>query len=926
MTGNQIPAERLDEAFRLALERFQAGDMGDVLRLCDGLLALVPGHPVVLNLAASARHLLGEHDLALRLLDHAIAAAPAFADAHNTRGVVLRALGRLADAAEAHRAAVQAAPGHLRARLNLAAVLNALGDHDGALAAAQTARETAPDSAEARSLAAVALRHLGRVPDAIALLREALAIDPMLPELHVNLGNALLQTGEPRQAELSFRRALVIDPDDVEALSNLGNVLLTQGQLRDAVECLERALRVAPDHGEVPGNLGVALTRMGRHRAAVAMFRKALAVSPHHPELYFNLGAALQLGRQLDGALAAHCAGLLLGTDDLRLKAASNLLYALQLADLDSARLGAVHRAVGRLFTTPETPARVGADHDRLRIGFLSSDLGRHPVGFFLQGYVRHADRAAVELFAYSTRAAADDITDALRGAMDVWRDCFGWTDDSLDAQIRIDGIDILVDLAGHTAGNHLPLFARRPAPVQASWAGYVGTTGLAAMDWLIADANHLPEGEDQSCTERVVRLPDDYVVYTPPADLPAVGPLPARTTGTVTFGCFNNGAKVSERAIALWARVLATVPDSRLLLKTHGLDDAGVAGELVADFATHGIAPERLILEGGTSHRELLDSYNRVDVALDTLPYSGGLTTCEALWMGVPVVTLPGRSFAGRHSRGHLTAAGLTPWIAADEDGFVAIAAGLAADIDALAHWRTTLRERVAASPLGDAPRFARALDQAFARMWHERNAVAAPAATAPLPPPTQVAIVTTGADALLARDIAHQVHPCLQVEAESFALGARKALAEGADALLFAGPGVRLLPDHVAALIAAEAPIATSPRLLLAADGSSANDRNCDGDAYAAPECILLRGAALEFGRLWETMPADLSAVADRVFWLNLRMSELHRVRVAVAGAAIAQEVAGAERTRAREVAQLLAEGMPARAWLSALVPGLL
>jgi predicted O-linked N-acetylglucosamine transferase (SPINDLY family) len=275
--------------------------------------------------------------------------------------------------------------------------------------------------------------------------------------------------------------------------------------------------------------------------------------------------------------------------------------------------------------------------------------------------------------------------------------------------RVRADAVDVLIDLAGHTKGNRLPAFARRAAPVQATWAGYAGTTGLGSMDYLIADRFEVPDGAEPLYRETVLRLPDGYVCYAPPEYAPSVGPLPAERNGHVTFGAFHNIGKIGALSLALWTKLLAQVPRSRLVLKHRKLDDPVNRARLAAAFAAAGIAPERITIEGTSPHIAMLARYNDIDIALDALPYSGGLTSCEALWMGVPVVTLPGRTFAGRHTLSHVMNVGLPQLVAADEAAYVGIAAGLAGDLAGLAALRATLRPRMASSPLCDGARFAR-------------------------------------------------------------------------------------------------------------------------------------------------------------------------------------------------------------------------
>jgi predicted O-linked N-acetylglucosamine transferase (SPINDLY family) len=300
-----------------------------------------------------------------------------------------------------------------------------------------------------------------------------------------------------------------------------------------------------------------------------------------------------------------------------------------------------------------------------------------------------------------------------------VWHDTERLPDAALAELIRADHIDVLFDLTGHTCHNRLLVFARKPAPLQITWIGYVGTTGLAAMDYLLADRHHVPAEAERHYCEQVLRMPDGYVCFAPPSEAPPVSPLPALASGQITFGSFNQPAKFSATLIATWSALLRALPDARLMLRYRGLGSPLAAERIHRLFATQGIDARRVLLAGGSSRADLLAAYSQIDVALDTFPYSGGLTTCEALWMGVPVVTCPGATFAGRHALSHLSTVGLTETIAGDGQEYVALAVALARDLQRLAALRSTLRARMAASPLCDGPRFARNLMTVLRDAW---------------------------------------------------------------------------------------------------------------------------------------------------------------------------------------------------------------
>jgi protein O-GlcNAc transferase len=366
-----------------------------------------------------------------------------------------------------------------------------------------------------------------------------------------------------------------------------------------------------------------------------------------------------------------------------------------------------------------EHAAQAGEMKKRLRVGFVSGDLNSHPVGFFLESVLGHLDRTRIELVAYATRQRDDAVSQRLEPRFSAWHDISRIDDETCARRIRDDAIDILVDLSGHTNHNRLPVFAWKPAPIQATWLGYFATTGLASIDYVIADRHVLPFDESSQFVEAPWHLPDSYLCFTPPPFDIEVGPLPAGEHGAITFGCFNHLVKLNDAVVALWSRVLDAVPGSRLLLKTRQLDDPVVQRATLERFAAHGIDGARLMLEGQSPRAELLAAYQRVDIALDPFPYAGGTTSVEALWMGVPVLTRRGERFLSHVGESIVNTAGLPEWIAADDADYLNKAVRFSAQRDELAALRNTLRERLLASPLCDAPRFARHLEDAFHGMW---------------------------------------------------------------------------------------------------------------------------------------------------------------------------------------------------------------
>jgi len=569
-----------------------------------------------------------------------------------------------------------------------------------------------------------ALQAEGNHAAAVPHYETALKLKPDFASAANNLGNAWVALGRRDAAARAFRQAVGAQPDHPNALASLGGILLEQGDVAGAVTLLERCIARNPKHLMALLHMASACHVLKRPSAAVAHYRSALAELPKHAALHNNLGSRLvDAGRPAE-AIAAFAQALAL--DPSFAVAHSNLVLTRQylpglgaadhLADAKGwdARHGRPRASL--LPPPPNTrdPERV------LRLGYVSGDLRRHPVGFFMAGPLAHHDRARFDVVVYNA-GSADAYTELLRHAHHTWRDIRTVGDRDAAQLIRADAIDILVDLAGHTSGNRLTLFAMKPAPVQITAGGHTGTTGCAAIDYLVSDRYETPEGAEQGFAEGLIRMPGGYVCYAPPETAPEVGPLPAARTGTITFGCFNNIAKLNNELASVWARVLAAVPNSRLLLRAGPLDEPATAQHVRRIFTDSGVPPERLALAGGADHTTFLGFYNDLDIALDPFPYSGGLTTLEALWMGVPVVTLAGATFAGRHSLSHLTNAGLGELVAHTRDEYVAIGQTLARSLERLADLRRGMRVRLRASPLLDASGYTQALEAAYREAWRD-------------------------------------------------------------------------------------------------------------------------------------------------------------------------------------------------------------
>jgi predicted O-linked N-acetylglucosamine transferase (SPINDLY family) len=713
------------EALQQAVRHHQAGQLAQAEQLYRAVLQADPQQAEALHLLGLIAYQVGHPDAAATCIGQALRLRPDFAVAHNSLGVVHKSQGRLQEAQASLRQALRLQPGYAEAHFNLGTVLHSQGQLAEAQASFRQALRCKPAFAEAHLNLGNVLHARGKLAEAQACFQQAVRCKPDYAEAHNSLGVVLQCQGKLVEAQASLQQALRCQPDFTEAHFNLGNVFHAQGKLAEAQASLHQALRLKPDFTAAHLNLGVVLQNQGKFQEAQASLQQALRLQPNFAATHLSLGNVLREQGKSEEAVASLQQALRLQPEFAL--AHSNLLFTLQYRtgvtpqELAEAHADYDRRHAARFRASWQPHANAPDPDRRLRLGFLSPDLGRHPVGYFAIRPLEHLDPQQAEVVCYSDRVTQDELTARFRAAAALWRDVAGWDDDRLAQQIRTDGIDLLFDLAGHSAHNRLLVFARKPAPLQVTWAGYDGTTGLQAMDYLLADRHEVPPGTETNYWERVLRLPDGYVCYDPPAYAPPVAPLPALQTGRVTLGSFNNPAKFTAEVVVVWSRVLARLPQARLVLKYAGLDDPAVAGRLAGLFAGQGIDPARVQFRGRSPHAELLAQYHDIDLALDPFPYSGCLTTCEALWMGVPVITCPGATFVSRHSLSHLATVGLPELVAGDREQYVEVVVALAEDLPRLAGLRAGLRTQVAGSPLCDGRRFAANLLALLRDAWRQ-------------------------------------------------------------------------------------------------------------------------------------------------------------------------------------------------------------
>ncbi len=673
----------------------------DALPALERALALLPGDA---ELAANLGALLasrGRWTEAKAAYERALQQQPRLSGAHNNLGNALLALGQPAEALAAFDQALALQPGLAAALSNRGRALLALDRHLDAAHAFEGAMAARPHDASLRGHAATAWAAAGRLDEAVARQSEAAALAPTDAAPLFVLGLLLQQKGDAAKAADAFEAVLTRNAGHAEAACNLA---VLRPQRGEAV--LSTVLAIGLDgerRAAVLGNLGGLRLREGRHADAVAAYRLALQDEPASSRALSHLAQALKHQGRLDEADAV--LSRLIELEPALLTARSDRLLlrtygqrqavqapALQAEAMDFGRAAAA--------ATVHRPGRVPGP---LRVGLVSADLRNHPVGRLAEAWLPALARRC-ELRIYASHAADDALTQRLRATAPRWLQVAGWDDAVLAQRIAADGIDVLVDLNGHTGGHRLGVFARRPAPRQFSWLGYAGSTGLAEMDGFIGDRWLLPTGAEAGFVEPLLRLPDSFTVYAAPAEAPDV----AVREGTIRFGCFNALHKLGDEVLALWARVLEAVPGSRLLLKTSGLQHEAGRAALLARWPGDAA---RLDLQGPAALADYFAAFDQVDIALDPLPYSGGMTTLDGLWMGVPVLTLPGAAPISRQGLSFMQTLGLaSDWVAQDENDYVRLAARWAADRAGLAALRAGLRERMAASALCDADRFAAA------------------------------------------------------------------------------------------------------------------------------------------------------------------------------------------------------------------------
>lgn len=736
-----------------AVELVQAGRLADALSMLardEGVLA-----PGALQLLAKLRHASGDKAQAVATMRNALAAAPDLPEGWYELGVMLLGSDDVEAAVQAFRRALADVPDHAGAQFNLAWALRRLGLLPEAIEAYGSVVRQDPAHAMAWFNLGNALRDAGRLGEAADAYGHASAVAPGEVAVMANLGATLHELGELDRAESVLRQAIRLDSHRPEVLNALGNLLASKGEFAEAITVLNSLYRMDTGNGKAAANLALAMADAGdldggrcvleefldrsdgdgrlfshlgaillrswRPAEAKTVLLRAVELAPDLAEAHNNLGRAYAALGRVDHMIASYRRAHELAPEDAVIH--SNLLFALTHdGRIDADLLFTEHRRFGdiqeKLAGPPmDLPPPDTLEGRRLRIGYVSPDFREHAVAIFFEPILSQHDKTRVEIFCYSSRQSGDETSVRLRSYADHWRVIAGLPANRAAAMIRDDRIDVLVDLAGHTSGNALPVFAHRPAPCQVTWLGYPGTTGLTRMDFRLGLGPSFPIPDARS-TERIVGLPA-AAQFRDPVDAPPVAPPPAADSGIVTFGSMNKKLKANDQVVRVWASILKAVPDSRLVIVVDDSDAPAIRQFFFDEFAAEGVAADRLVLERRRSLNGFLDLLNQVDICLDPFPYGGGTTSLFCFWMGVPIVSLEGADMRQGSSASFLRQLGLADLVAADVEGYVAKACALAHDPARMAALRASLRARMLLSPMMDSRQAARGLENRLEELW---------------------------------------------------------------------------------------------------------------------------------------------------------------------------------------------------------------
>jgi protein O-GlcNAc transferase len=715
-----MSAKQIGEMIQKGIAHHSAGRLAEAEEVYKRVLQLDARQGDALHLLGVVRHQQGRHAEAVEWIEKAIAREPERAEFYNTLGEARRGLRELEAAVEAYRRALGLKPAYAEARCNLGLALAAIGKEQEAMGEYRKAMQYRAAFADPHLHAGTLLLNAGKSVEGLEELDKAVKLKGNWGKAWYRRGMALANLKRFGEACESYQRAVSLNPKDAEAWFDLGVALERVGKLDEAIEAWKKSVDVEPKLVKGYINWAAALVQKDQRDEAEKVLRRAREIEPGSVGVNNNLAGVLtDLGRVGE---AMECYEVAIGRPEVTAEIYSNALLAMHyLPRFSPGEIFERHRDWGRRFGAAGKErkyANVPDPERRLRVGYVSCDFRRHSVNYFVEPFLARHDHERFEIVCYADELWPDGVTERLRGTADVWRNTAGLSHEQLAEVIHSDRVDIVVDLMGHTAHNRLPALASKPAPIQVTYVGYPDTTGMETVDYRITDGWADPVGMTEGLhTEKLVRLPRSGWCYRSPEPSPDVSSALAREKGFVTFGSFNTLAKISREVIEVWAKILKTIPGARLILKSRALSEASVIAYVHSAFASHGITSERVELLGySKSYADHLGLYGRIDVALDTFPYNGTTTTCEALWMGVPVIALAGKTHVSRVGVSLLNNLGLGELIASSTEDYVRLATE---NLARLAELRREIRPRMERWPLRDEAGFTTELEQAYRSMW---------------------------------------------------------------------------------------------------------------------------------------------------------------------------------------------------------------
>ena len=707
-----------------AITCHQQGEIDQAESLYRRVIKVKPRQPDSLHLLGVIAHQRGNHEQAIKLIRRALTYKTSDATFYNNLGEAYRALEDFDNAIECYKKAIHLNADYQAAWNNLGAAYYGSAKTEDSIHACSEAIRLNPKDYQAHLNFGNALLQAGKKDAAENSFLEALKINPEYYQAHFNLGNYYKECGRLKDAEVSYLEVLRIKPDLAEAHNSLGNVYENQNKLKAAQSSLANALKLKPEYLEALNNRGRVYEKLGQTSRAIKSYKQGLRLEQDRISILNNLAGAYKEEGRIDESIRLFQKIVTLEPENT--DAYSNLLLVSHYStDLDCETIFTEHREwAEKIIRSHSSTCSFNNTNDsskRIKVGYVSPDFRGHSVAFFLEPILANHEKDEVEIFCYANVIHPDETTERLQRLAHHWTSIVGLSDDEVSSRIHNDEIDILVDLAGHTGKNRLPIFARKPAPVQVSFLGYPNTTGLPMIDYRLTDANADPPGSTEKWhTEKLVRLEPSAWCYRPMGEPPLVSKLPAIEKDYLTFGSFNAFAKLNEIVLNLWGKLLSEFDHSRLFLKTRCLADPALRERVIKKFQTYGISEERIQLSAHkSSYDSHLECYHEIDIALDPFPYNGTTTTCEALMMGVPVITLEGEAHRSRVGVSLLNQVGLEHLIAKTPEEYLQIAHALASDLNALEELRKNLRSRMQESSLMDEVGFTKGLENAYRKMW---------------------------------------------------------------------------------------------------------------------------------------------------------------------------------------------------------------